>query len=58
MRKRLELEQIKEERKVKKEEWKVKKVYLIFLNTLVEKEHLSSEEEDMKHNLLSMLYGK
>ncbi|CAI9268600.1 unnamed protein product [Lactuca saligna] len=58
MRKKLDLEQRKEERKVKKEERKSKKVYHMHLNTLLAKEHLSPEDEDVKRHLLAMLYGK
>lgn len=48
MRKRPDLEQRKEERNVKKEERKSKKVSHIHLNTLLAKEHLSADDKDMK----------
>ncbi|CAH1427080.1 unnamed protein product [Lactuca virosa] len=51
MRKRLDLEQKKEERKTKK-------MHHMHLNTLLAKEHLSPKDEDMKCHLLAMLYGK
>lgn len=58
MRKRLELEQRKKERKLKKEEWKNKKVFYMLLNTLLAKEHFSLADEDMKRGLWAMLFGK
>ncbi|CAI9285198.1 unnamed protein product [Lactuca saligna] len=51
MRKRLDLEQKKEERKTMK-------MHHMHLNTLLAKEHLSPKDEDMKCHLLAMLYGK
>ncbi|KAL4590422.1 hypothetical protein LXL04_003351 [Taraxacum kok-saghyz] len=51
MRRRLDLEEKKEERKAKK-------MHHMQLNTLLAKQHLSLEEEDIKRHLLVMLYGK
>ncbi|KAL4590419.1 hypothetical protein LXL04_003348 [Taraxacum kok-saghyz] len=51
MRKRLELEQKREERKTKK-------MHHMQLNTLLAKEHLSPDDEDIKRHLLAILYGK
>ncbi|KAL7601244.1 hypothetical protein Lser_V15G23169 [Lactuca serriola] len=50
MRKRLELEQKREERKNKK-------MYHMHLNALLMKDHLSPEDEDIKRRLLAMLCG-
>ncbi|KAL4590427.1 hypothetical protein LXL04_003356 [Taraxacum kok-saghyz] len=50
MRRRLDLEEKKEERKAKK-------MHQMQLNTLLAKEHLSPEEDDIKRHLLAMLYG-
>lgn len=61
MRKRLDLdkekEQKKEEREKKREEREVKKMQLVLLNTLLAKENLSPEDEETKRFLLSKLYG-
>ncbi|GKF51710.1 hypothetical protein Tco_0148177 [Tanacetum coccineum] len=56
--KREEKELKREERELKKEERKTKKMYLLHLNALLAKDHLSPEDEDMKRNLYEMLYGK
>ncbi|GJS27010.1 glutathione S-transferase T3-like protein [Tanacetum coccineum] len=56
--KREERELKREERELKKEERKTKKMYLLHLNALLAKDHLSPEDEDMKRNLYEMLYGK
>lgn len=56
--KREEREIKREERELKKEERKTKKMYLLHLNALLARDHLSPEEEDMKRNLYEMLYGK
>lgn len=58
MEKRLEFKQKREERKLKKEERKTKNFYLMHLNTLFAKEHLSTEDEDIKRHFLAMLFGK
>ncbi|GKC05346.1 hypothetical protein Tco_0996956 [Tanacetum coccineum] len=65
MNKRLEVDKKREEkeikweeRELKKEEKKTKKMYLLHLNALLAKDHLSPEDEDMKRNLYEMLYGK
>ncbi|CAH1427084.1 unnamed protein product [Lactuca virosa] len=50
MKKRLELEQKREERKNKK-------MYHMHLNALLMKDHLSPEDEDIKRRLLAMLCG-
>lgn len=50
MRKRLDLEQKREERKNKK-------MYHMHLNALLMKDHLSPEDEDIKRRLLAMLCG-
>nr|XP_043632222.1 glutathione S-transferase T3-like [Erigeron canadensis]XP_043632223.1 glutathione S-transferase T3-like [Erigeron canadensis]XP_043632224.1 glutathione S-transferase T3-like [Erigeron canadensis] len=54
MRKRLEFEEKKEQ---KKEERELKKMQLLHLNTLLQKEHLSSEEDKIKRSLMSKFYG-
>ncbi|KAF5789316.1 hypothetical protein HanRHA438_Chr09g0381341 [Helianthus annuus] len=56
MRKRLELNQQKEQ---KKKEWKLRKMQLLELNTLLKKENelLSPEEENRKRYLMSKFYG-
>ncbi|GJZ06481.1 hypothetical protein Tco_0540274 [Tanacetum coccineum] len=56
--KREERELKREERELKKEERKTKKMYLLHLNALLAKDHLSPEDKDMKRNLYEMLYGK
>ncbi|GKC96559.1 hypothetical protein Tco_1162001, partial [Tanacetum coccineum] len=65
MNKRLEVDKKREEkeikweeRELKKEEKKTKKMYLLHLNALLAKDHLSPEDEDMKRNFYEMLYGK
>ncbi|KAJ0752128.1 hypothetical protein HanPI659440_Chr09g0320801 [Helianthus annuus] len=63
MRKRLELNQQKEQHKKemeqKKKEWTLRKMQLLELNTLLKKENelLSPEEENRKHYLMSKFYG-
>ena len=57
--KKIEERELKrEERELKKEERKTKKMYLLHLNALLAKDHLSPEDEYMKRNLYEMLYGK
>nr|GEU39645.1 hypothetical protein [Tanacetum cinerariifolium] len=49
--KKEEKELIREEMELKEEERKTKKMYLLHLNDLLTKDHLSPEKEDMKRNL-------
>jgi len=58
MRKRLDLKQKKEERRSRKEERRSRKMYHMHLNTLLSKDHLSPQDEDIKCNLVAMLCGK
>ena len=45
------------EREQKKDERELVNIQLVHLNTLLQKEHLSLKEENMKHFLMSKFYG-
>ena len=65
MKKRIDLDKemqqqridLDKEREQKKDERELVNIQLVHLNTLLQKEHLSLKEENMKHFLMSKFYG-
>lgn len=58
MGKKVEIMEKRLDLKLKREEMKAKKLHHMHLNTLLLKDHLSPEDEDIKCHLWAMLYGK